>query len=96
METEQPSTQQPSLPAELLRDIVSLCERASLLKLCLTNTVFREIASPILYKSLSFSSPTQAEAFVHAVSPSLPLFFCLSPFLLRMYTRTVPQQATTS
>jgi hypothetical protein len=96
METEQPSAQQPSLPAELLRDTVSLCEPASLPSLCLAITILREIASPVLYKSLSFCSPTQAVTFVHAVSPSLPLGSSLSPFLLRMYTRTVPQQATAS
>jgi hypothetical protein len=74
MEKEEPSTQQPSLPAELLCEIISLCKPASLLNLCLANTVFRDIASPSLYKRLSFSSPTQAEAFVHAVSSSLSLF----------------------
>jgi hypothetical protein len=93
METKQPSTQQPSLPAELLRDIVSLCEPASLLNLCLANTVFRAIVSPILYKSLSFSSPTQAEAFLRTVRPFLALCpLTLTLFLLRIHIRTIPEE----
>jgi energy-coupling factor transporter transmembrane protein EcfT len=96
MEKEEPSTQQPSLPAELLCEIISLCKPASLLNLCLANTVFRDIASPSLYKRLSFSSPTQAEAFVHAVSSSLSLFLSLLLSLLRTHTTTVPQKQTAS
>jgi hypothetical protein len=58
---------QPSLPSELLYDIVSLCDRPSLRQLCLADSVLREIASPLLYRSLSFRHPTQAEAFLHPV-----------------------------
>jgi hypothetical protein len=90
VETEEPSTQQPSLPAELLHDIVSLCEPASLLSLCLANTVLREIASPILYKSLSLYPYAGGNVPPRSESVS----FSLSVPLLRTHTRTVPQKET--
>jgi hypothetical protein len=84
VETEEPSAQRPPLPAELLCDIVSLCEPASLPSLCLANTILREVASPVLYKSLSFCSPTQAETFLHAVSLSpYPFLFPSSELIQR-------------
>jgi hypothetical protein len=70
-----PKPTQSSLPAELLHHIVSLCDRPSISKLCLANTVLREIASPFLYESLSLSLPSQLDVFLAPVSslPSLSL-----------------------
>jgi len=57
----------PSLPNELLRAIVSYCDTNSLVNLCLTNLLFLEIASPILYETMEVDSD-ELNGFLNPVS----------------------------
>jgi hypothetical protein len=61
---------QPSLPAELLHSIISLCDKPSLLALCTSSAALREIASPLLYSTPILRSPAQLDVFTEPVRPS--------------------------
>jgi len=58
----------PGLPIELVRAVASACDRKTLHSFCLSNHLFLEIASPLLYETFEVKNSTQLEVFVGAVS----------------------------
>jgi hypothetical protein len=74
----------PPLPAELLREIISLADISSFPCLCLVHSTFREIASPLLYRRPARPwTPPRMLTFFRPVGLSCE-FKKLVPFLIRL------------